>query len=253
MKILKMLRIVSIFIMACLLCSSPLVAQETMKFVYFNNFPPYSWEDDSGQMRGILIDIVNEAIQTRMGVSVSHQGYPWARAQLMVREGAADAYISVPTPERQTYAEISAEPVLLNTVTLFTRTGHPKMDALKQIKTIADLQPFFLLDYVGNGWAEKNLAGLNIDWCAKFDNVLLKLAKGRGDITAQGAQVTKYTIKKLGLEDQIIEIPVVLDSVSFHLCIGKTSSFVRILPAFDETIKKMKEDGTLQKIFEKYQ
>ena len=110
MKILKMLRIVSIFIMACLLCSSPLVAQETMKFVYFNNFPPYSWEDDSGQMQGILIDIVNEAIQTRMGIPVLHQGYQFCRSvyhccrcRYCERDCAPDkALISPPRKQKRT-------------------------------------------------------------------------------------------------------------------------------------------------------
>jgi len=58
----------------------PAFAQGTMKIVYANNIPPFFWES-GGQMHGILTDVLTESIQTRMGIPVTHRGYPWARAQ----------------------------------------------------------------------------------------------------------------------------------------------------------------------------
>jgi len=36
------------------------------------------------------------------------------------------------------------------------------------------------------------------------------------------------------------------------ICIAKTSSYVYILPRFDATLLEMEEDGTLQRIYDKY-
>jgi len=49
-----------------------------------------------------------------------------------------------------------------------------------------------------------------------------------------------------------VELPNVVDSASFNLCVGKQSSFAGLLPQFDETMKAMKKAGVLQKIYDKY-
>lgn len=229
-----------------------LYAQEEMKIVYFDNYSPFSWKDDKEVMQGILIDVLNEALQTQMGIRLSHKGYPWARAQKLVEMGEADAFVTVPTPERRAYTEISAEPVLTADVTMFTKKGHPKMDEFSKITTYTDLKGYKLLSYIGNGWAEKRLAGFELDLCAQMDNVFWKLAAGRGDLFVQNSQVGNYTIKKLKMQDQIVELPSVLESIPFHLCIGKKSPYVKILADFDKTLKQMRESGKLQEIYNKY-
>ncbi len=240
-----------ILFLICLLLPLPAYAQDTMRMVYFENFPPFSWREDD-QMQGILIDVVNEAIQVRMGIPVSHVGYPWARAQKMVRDGEADAFVTIPTLERKEYTQVSSEPVIITKVTLFTNVNHERMEEFKNIKVIPDLKSFMLVDYTGNGWAHENLAGFNVDWSSHMDNVLHKLAHNRGDLFVQVSQVTHYTIKRLGLEDIIVEIPTVLDSATFNLCIGHNSPFIDIIPNFDEIMSDMRNDGKLQEIYDKY-
>lgn len=240
-----------ILLLVFLLFAAPLHAQETMRLVYFENFPPFSWREDD-QMQGILIDVVNEAVQARMGIPVSHEGYPWARAQRMVKSGEADAFVTIPTPERKEYTKASNEPVITTKVTLFTNINHERMEEFKNIKVIADLKSFRLVDYIGNGWAHENLSGFNVDWSPHMNNVLHKLAHNRGDLFAQVSQVTRYTIKQLGLEDVIVEIPTVLDSATFNLCIGHNSPFINIIPKFDEIMNDMRNDGKLHEIYATY-
>lgn len=232
---------------------SPALSAETMKIVYFNDFAPYSWEEDN-QMKGILIDILNEVLQKEMGINLSHQGYPWARAQRMVESGQADAFATVPTPVRREYTEISNEPVLVADFTLFVKTGNPRIPEFQQnIKAISDLKGIKLGDYIGNGWAEQNLKGMDVDWSSSaLDETLKKLARGRFDIYVGTRQVTFYNVKKLGLNDEITEIYNVMDSVSWNLCIGKKSTFVGQLPKFDETVKRVREQGKFEAIYQQY-
>ncbi len=242
-----------IIIISLLFFASPLFAKETMKLVYYDDFAPFSWEDNSKkQMRGILIDVVNEVIQKQLEIPVSHKGYLWAEAQQKVRNGEADAFISVPTPERREYTQISVEPLIIGSVTLFTANKNPRMEELKKVRKISDLVGFDLLDYTGNGWAKKTFYDFNVEWYAKVDDVLLQLAKGEGDIFVHSSQVANYTINTLGLQGKIIEIPVVLESIDFNLCIRKDSPYVNSLAKIDAIIRKMRADGSLQKIYERY-
>jgi len=240
-----------IFIIILSFFSTPVFAQDTMKLVYFHNFPPFSWEENK-QMHGILIDVVTEALHSRMGISLSHEGYPWTRAQKMVEDGNADAFVTVPTPKRKTYTEISKEPVVVAMFRLFVKADNPKIGDLKNVRKISDLKEFTIGNYMGNGWADKNLAGMDVDYGATLDITLKKLAKGRFDVYPGVSQVARYRIKELGLQNRLTELPNIIDSNTFNLCIGKKSPYVNILPKFDETLMKMREDGKLEEIYDKY-
>jgi len=62
-----------IAMLTILATAAPLCAGDTMIFNYFDNYMPYSWKENK-QMRGILIDIADEAVRKRMGIEVIHKG-----------------------------------------------------------------------------------------------------------------------------------------------------------------------------------
>ena len=224
-----------------------------IQLVYFHNYSPFSW-DDGGGMQGILIDLLGEALENRMEIQTSHHGYPWKRAQRLVEIGLADAFCTVPTPLRREYTKISAQPTILATFTLFIRRGSERRKALARVKKLDDLKGFQIGHYLGSGWANKNLKGrgLNLDESATLDAALAKLASGRVDVVIDTSQVLRYQVKQLGLQDAIEELPLVLDQAPFALCIGKNSSFVSILPYFEETMRSIHEDGTFDRIVSRY-
>ncbi|MCP4673083.1 MAG: transporter substrate-binding domain-containing protein [Desulfobacula sp.] len=203
-------------------------------------------------MKGILIDIVTDVIQNQMGIQVSHEGYPWARAQLLVKNNEADAFVTVPTPERRKYTKISSEPIFSLAITSFTSKKNKDINDLKNVKTFSDLKKFTLINYIGNGWAKKNLADLNVYWVPSLDKTLELLAYNRYQVYVGSSKTVHYNLKRLGFQDKVLEIPNVIDSVSLHLCIGKESAFVHIIPKFNETIIAERKKGNLQKIFNKY-
>jgi len=239
-------------IMICALLLSLGCSKKPMIF-NFLEYPPYCWQDSEGQAKGIYIDIIEEVIHDRMEIPVVYHEYSWDVAQQLVKDGMADAFITVPTPERRLYTDISNEPLLSDVSVIFTQRNNEKLNEIKKITSISELKNFQLLDYTGSGWAKENLTDCKIEWLPDMKEVLLELASGKGDIFVQTSLLTKYNIKALNLEDEIIEIPTPLDQIHFNLCIGKNSSYVHILPDFDKIIKEMKEDGTLQKIINKYQ
>lgn len=240
-----------VWLFIVILSALPSFAEEPMKMVYFDNYAPFSWLEQN-EMKGILVDVVTEALQNRMGIPLEHKGYPWARAQSLVKENKADAFVTVPTEERRSYTEISSEPALLVTTVMFAKKGSPKIEALSRVKTIPDLKDFTIGNYMGNGWGKKALEGLNVEWIPTVDQTLAMLIKGRFDVFIDVSPVVNFNLKRLGYQDQIVELPPVLEAITFNLCIGKTSAYVDLLPKFDETLRAMRDDGTLQKIYDNY-
>jgi len=228
-------------------------SQSVMKIVYFDNYPPFSWKD-ANKMNGILIDVLNEAIEKRMKIPISHKGYPWARAQKLVKHGLADAFVTVPTPARKEYTLISNETVILATFNLFVKVGNPIIEELKKVKEISELKKYNVGSYIGSGWFKKNFIdkGIPGDLAPSLDMVLNKLINERIDVFIDTSQVIRFRIKKLGYKKEIVELPNVLDSATFNLCIGKKSFYTNILSEFDKTLIKMKSDGSLKKIYDKY-
>ena len=242
------------FILLVGMCFSITTAssEEVMKFGFTEAWKPFNWQEN-GQYRGILVDIANEAIQKRIGISVLCYIYPWKRAQHLVRKGSLDALMTN-DPLRKEWAEHSQEPLMELEWRIYSRVSNPKLEQIKKAKSLEDLRPFQFIDYIGNGWAKANLvdANFNIHLVSKPPKVFALLAKGRGDLNIIPVIIGKYYIKELGLQDQIAELPFVIPAIPFHLVVGKKSPFTKILPAFDETIRQMKKDGSLQAIIDKY-
>ncbi len=223
-----------------------------MFMVYFNDAAPYNWIKD-GKLVGLSPDIMEEALHKRMGIKVIHQGYPWERAQQMVETNNADGFITYPAPHRKKYAVPSGR-VYDFTINGFARKDNPKLKQMQAAKTLADLKPFKLGTYLGSKWAKANLEekGFTVDWAPNAKLTMDKLVKGRFDIYLDGGILIRYKIAQLKLKDQLTELPNEMSKLPFTLLIGKKSSYHKILPKFNETIKKMQEDGTIEAIFKKY-
>lgn len=226
------------------------IAAEPIKIVYYDTYRPRSW-NDNGVMRGMLVDIVNEAIGKRMNIPVIHEGYPWKRAQNLVKNGHADAFVTVPTAPRRLFTNVSNEPVIQFTVSIIARPNHPKLEEFKKITTLKELKGLVLADYLGNGWAKRNLKDMNIQWLPDIDKIFKFLAAGRADAIVASKRST-FDMKRLGFEDKLVTLPNKLATVSFHLCINKNSTYTRILNDFDTIIREMRKDGTIQRIEESY-
>ncbi|MBF0224162.1 MAG: transporter substrate-binding domain-containing protein [Desulfobacterales bacterium] len=230
----------------------PAFSDDAMKFGFSEEWKPFDWQENE-QCQGILVDIANEAIQKRMGISVVCYIYPWERVQHLVRENALDALISN-GPLRKEWAEHSNEILIELEWKIYLKASNPKLEQIKKANSLEDLRPFQFVDYIGNGWAKANLVdkNFNIYLVSVPSKVFEVIAKGRGDINIIPAIIGRYYLKELGLKEQIVELPPVIPAIPFHLVIGKKSPFTKILPKFDQVIKQMKEDGSLQAIIDKY-
>lgn len=220
---------------------------------------PFGYLNSQQQFVGIFVDIIAKAFK-RADIELKHKPYPWKRAQMLVRKGDADGMITVTTPERLTYTVPCNFPLVTFEWVAFTRNNHPQLDRIMNAKKIQDLKGLTVLDYIGDGWGEHHLQGLEVDRSGSLSLVLKKLAKGRGDVFIQSKLITQYTLyqlqqqpgnEKLHLE-RIVSAPNVFYTIDFKLLIAKTSPYLSRIYQIEKTFQSMQKDGTLQAIFDNY-
>ncbi|WP_020593458.1 substrate-binding periplasmic protein [Kiloniella laminariae] len=224
---------------------------DPLTFAFPDSYAPLVW-NDAGQIKGIGVDVLNIALKDKLDLEVVYKSYPWARAQEEVRKGEADAFVTVPTAVRSSYTTCSKEPLLVLEVGVYTYKGHPRRDELLQIRSYDDLGDFILVEYRGNDWTRSQEKDLKVIWADSLELTYRMLAGKRGDLVVRNNFNFDYFMRNSELKNEIEKMPGILASLPLHLCIGKESEYIGILPAFDETIKGMKADGSIDKIFAKY-
>ena len=202
-------------------------------------------------MKGILVDIIDEAVGKRLNLAVSHAGYPWKRAQNMVLLNQADAFITVPTKERCKYCVVTQESAIVFEIHILTRKNHPQITDLEKISSIQELADYKIADYVGNGWSKRVLKNMDVAWLPNIDAIFPFILLERADVVLASNR-TLFRMKQQDFASKFLILPNTLDSVSFHICIGKKSSFRDRIGDINKTIREMHNDGTMDRIVEKY-
>lgn len=221
---------------------------------------PFIFAGYAQKPEGIFYDIINNAFR-RMHVPLKYDVYPWKRAQLLVQTKQADALITIPTPERLGYLIASQEPVFVMKYKIFTQRDNPNIDKIRAITSLADLKNFKIIDYIGDGWAEQNLAQYDVAWSPNLTSVCKMLAAHRGDVFLQDETMVRYAIQKIRTHnkgvsenyDHIIAIDAPVSDINFHLLVRRDSPHLYLLPQFDAAIRAMHKDGEFDKITHKWQ
>lgn len=240
-------------VVAILVLAPPPMAKADgpIKLVFSGGAAPLAFEED-GLARGIEIDVAREVFSTRLGLPIDVAIYPWERAQQMVRSGAADGFITIATAERQTYASCGRIPVLRAAMRPLLRRNDSKREEIESARSLSDLRGFSIVSYLGNGWARHNLQGFDVFEATDFPASLRGLAQGRGDLAVVSAFSALYYLDKLKLKEELVMVPIAVDTVDYVLCFGNKSPHAELLPEFERVLDVLRGDGGYQHIIEAY-
>lgn len=134
---------------------------------------------------------------------------------------------------------------------MLCRKNNPRLNELKEITNLEQLKGFRIAEYLGNGWAERNLKGMQVEWLPDIEQIFSFLLLDRADLVV-ASNKTIYTLEKKEYKDQFVIMPHKLSSVSFHLCIGKNSPYKNRLEDFDRVFSQMKNEGMIDEIERSY-
>jgi len=237
------------FIVTILLSS--IITADTITLTFNDKYPPFSYEED-GKVKGIEIDLAIEILK-KLDIKVVGKAYPWARAQHIVKFGKADGFITIPTDKRSKYCKFSKLPFFTSDFLMYTGVGNPRIKEFKMIKTLDQLKKTNVnhICVLESGWHLQNLKDAlgPITKVKSSKKIVQMLDMNRADIYVEQWGFL-WLIKKMGIEKKIVEIPNVLDTTYWHMCIGKKSPFIKNLPKLDILMEQMNKDGSLQKVQE---
>jgi len=224
-------------------------AQEMFTIAGDRNGEPLEFIDEAGEFSGPLVDTMR-AVFDRLGLAFSHEPFEWSAAQQRVRDGEADALITVMTPERAEYLVSNEVPLAeLNWVAV-VRGDHPQRDELLAKTRLEDFAGYAVLDYAGNGWGIANLGGLDVTREGTVADTLLRLATGTGDVLINFEQGTKQTVAGLLLSDPedaealqgLVTGSNVLGVIEFNLLIRQDSPYVALIPQIDAALRELADE-----------
>lgn len=205
---------------------------------------------------GLFIELLDEIFNKRLNIDVQCKTFPWKRAQLNVKTGQDDFLITVPTEPRLKYAVKSKQPIFQLHMHVYTYSGHPLIDEIKNIKTLEDIVDLDLVTVtnLGNGWHKQFIEahGIPTHYTQDDEHILKFLAAKRADIIIDAKTPTNYNIKRLGLSSQIEFTDVTFGPLDFYLLMSKKSKATMLMPAIDETIQALTLEGYLERVTEKY-
>jgi len=216
------------------------------------NWEPYEFEEN-GMVKGIGVDIVSEAFK-RMGYKITIKILPFSRAIEMFKAGEIDVITDVKnTEERQQFGIFSNESIVTTYTALFVKSdSNIKFDG-----NLLDLKPYkigIIRDYTyGKEFddAVKNKI-LNVEVVDDKLQNINKVLDNRLDILIENELVERAALKATNNEEKLKELTPVLNKTPVYAWFSKKKNPAQMVDEFDEKLAEIKNDGTLEKIYNYY-
>lgn len=215
------------------------------------DYPPFEYVED-GELTGPGVEIVREAFN-RMGYEYKMELYPWARLLKDTGAGKVDVMLDVYyTDERAKTLIYSQEPYGIFPQTFVKRKG--KDFSYQTLDDVSDVSIGIIRDYhYGEEFHKKIDDGtLSVDYADDIDKNFQKLLKERIDVIAETYYSAKGYIEKNNLEEELEIVENSFDQLISYVCFSKVNGLEDLRDEYDQTIQDMREDGTLQEIYDKY-
>lgn len=235
----------------CLLCFSLLFGNTTyaepLKLVAFQ-YPPLVYQKNE-KVIGVATELVR-AVFNELGVQIEIELLPWARALQYLQNGQADGVFTIfKNPQRQTFLLYPDEPLIEQTISLYTDRDKP----INFSEKLSDLAPYRigLTRAVSYGERfdtamEDTLTNLTVvhDEETKF----MLLAKGRVDVVVSSIGIADFYIEKLQLANRILRIPTEIQRVPSYLAFAKTPANRLRVDRFEQAVRQLKLSGRYDQI-----
>ncbi|MDX1452570.1 MAG: transporter substrate-binding domain-containing protein [Oleiphilaceae bacterium] len=236
-------------------------AETPLTITYGDSYIPFAWGSND-QVRGVQVDFVEEIIAKRLGVPVKHEGCPWKRCQLLVKDGKRDGFFTVPTQARSEYTRASELPFYKTRFLMHTAKNNPLREQLASIQSLKDLQPLTTIRHIhmlGSGWQENALKNMRrVQTIPDAAMIPYMLVKQRADLYVEQKEMFQYQAQMAGLENEVhtFESPVIR-TLGWHLFIGHKSPHQPLMARIDTLLKALQESGELEalrkEIFARYE
>ncbi len=215
------------------------------------NYPPYNYEEN-GHVTGFSTEVV-EAVVQKAGIQGTPRVYPWARAYKMALHNENTLIYTITRNAEREDLFKWVGPLASRTIFLFKLKEREEI----QIRSLNDAKSFkigvVIDDAFSMGLIEEGfVVGTHLEQVPREEQNIKKLFNGRIDLVGNVELYMAYTVKSLGLDfDKLEKVYEIQDNTAYFMALSKNtpdSIVERLQDAFDELL----QDGTYDKIAEKY-
>ena len=231
-------------------------ADDTLHFVGVQNIHPFAYEEE-GVKKGIDYEVFIE-ISNRLGFTAKIEFLPWKRAWESLKNGSIDGTIHIYfNKNREQFLIYSKIPMRYSAIYVFVNKGHEfEFRNVNDVfgKTVGKQSGFFISHEFEQAVKSKKIV---LDEARDVDRNIKKLMFKRIDCLVSNPDIVKFYMKKLGLQDEIVQLPVPLvPGQKVHLALSKKGKNIKdklqFMAEINKTIREIHADGTFQKISDKY-
>jgi len=223
---------------------------EKLKFTV-SEWPPYEFSQN-GTQKGTDIEIT-KAVCKEMGRDVEFIFYPWKRCLMVAEQKEVDGILSLTTSkEREAFLTYTSE--VLNTsdnILFYSNNNKIKFDSYNDLK---GKNIGFSAGYTYGDEFEKHGKDklFTLDPATNEEQNFKKLDAGRTDAFICDKIVGLYMLNQLGFKSKISPLPKVVSSFDLYLAFTKKPGNDKLAEDFSAALKKIKKNGTYEKIIDKY-
>ena len=243
--------------MLALLLSAGVQASACVKSVRWVNTPPYAFKDAQGTIRGLHVDLAQEALG-RLDCEARLVEMPWPRAMVELKLGRLDLLPGAAnTPDRETFAYFSRPTNGARNVLFIPRTVERKYTLTKLADIIGT--DFRLAVQRGSTYGNAYEALLTkpdfnarLTYVYSQESALRMMAAGRAEGYISDELSGLYAIDRLGLGRILQRSKIVTSKDADHIAFSKASNDTAFVKRFDQALGNMVTDGTYKQILERY-
>jgi polar amino acid transport system substrate-binding protein len=226
--------------------------------VGWDPWEPYQYQDATGAVSGLDIDIVS-VLAGDVGCTVDYRRGEWLELLGALREGTIDLLLAAtPLPEREDFARFT-EPYRQESFALFVRAED--LPALRSL-TLAELVEQGRRIGITEGYyygPEINELAYSARYAEAFVAVpvvelnYMRLVDGSIDALLDDPVVAASVIRRKGWSGRIVRHPHAVFAGDVALMFSRASVSPQTIDRFNEALHKRKAAGDLEELLQRYQ
>lgn len=215
------------------------------------SFPPYGYQDDSGEYVGFDLDLAQEVCERR-GWILKKQPIDWDGKDFELTNGNVDCLWNGFTINDREDDYTWSEPYVDNSQVIVVKkdSGIANFDGLKNKTVVVQADSSALKALQSDAHKELTATFKELTQVPEYNTAFLNLESGAADAVAMDIGVAKYQIKSRGA-DKFVILEDILQSEKYGIGFKKGNTKLR--DQVQETLDDMVKDGTFMELAKKYE
>ena len=215
------------------------------------SYPPYGFVGNDGNFTGFDLDLATE-VASRNGWDIQLEPIDWDAKDTLLNSGAITCIWNGFTMEGRENDYTFSDPYMLNAQVIVVKKGSG-IESLadlagKNVITQTDSAAYDVLAGDEATKADLKATFASLETIGEYNTAFMQLESGAVDAVACDLSIAQYQMS--AKPDAYVQLPE--DLSDEHYAVGVKKGNTELADAITKTLKEMNEDGTVEKLCEKY-